>query len=311
MAVKKRLRKGGRYSDFQSRLQALKKRTRPVDPMAAMTPTQSSSGSPIIVKPIGTTIVIVPTTAPTIIKENITSIVSNRFCGFSFQSLPTGDGGCDQKRAQSVKKWQEGASVESIFNASRPKYPIISAETLLARKRKLKDFTIDHLEKYEIAAIKNWTRDSTPIKQYMWGVDENLEAAGMASILFGLFERYQKNVATGERLYRGMAVPDDLYYGLGYDDLTKGDLYSPDELAIASFSKSKRVAYEYARDGEAINKVILRVVVREEDPVLHIEEFSEAKEEAEVLLNKNVWYTVKQTKAIKVGGIRWKLIILE
>ena len=87
----------------------------------------------------------------------------------------------------------------------------------------------------------------------MWGLTDDVVAKKHSENLFGLFGKYNKT------LYRGMAIDDDLFQAMGYHLLKKGSLYTPDDKAISSFSVSKKIAYDFAMDGEHKNKVILQI----------------------------------------------------
>lgn len=144
----------------------------------------------------------------------------------------------------------------------------------------------------------------------MWGLSDDKKAKKQADILFGLFDKYESNLKKGTKLYRGMSVPDEIFMQMGYDRLRKGDKYTPDDKAIASFSKLKKVAYDFALDGEHKNKVILKIV-SDNKSLIDISKLSIEQEEKEVLLSKNIWYNISHIKKYNTGGIKWMLIILK
>ncbi len=170
-------------------------------------------------------------------------------------------------------------------------------------------FSEEVLLLHEREAIKAWTRDSSNIKQAMWGNPPDEKSSILARTLFELFERYTSNLAKGTRLYRGMSIPDHVFAMLGYDTLKVGDSYSPDELAVTSFTRSKRVAYEFARDGAFAHKVL--IVLPSGDGMLDIASLSTEVDEQEIILMQNLWYTVTRVKDISTGGSSWKIIILK
>ena len=174
----------------------------------------------------------------------------------------------------------------------------------------MKTFKIENITKDEINSIKEWTEDSSVIKQYMWGLTDNVVAKKHSENLFGLFDKYSSNVKNNKILYRGMAIPDDLFQAMGYNLLKKGSSYTPDDKAISSFSVSKKIAYDFAIDGEHKNKVILKIKSHNQD-MLDITNISTVAKEEETILTKNIWYNVKHIKKRTVGGVKWLLIILQ
>ena len=170
------------------------------------------------------------------------------------------------------------------------------------------EFIKKNIKQEELLVISKWTKESSDIKNTMWGVD-NLHKKE-ADIMFSLFDNYQSNVTIGTVLYRGMAVPEDLFLAMEYDKLTKGSHYTPDEVAISSFSKSKKIAFEFAMEGDSRRKVILKIYAKDEN-LLDITSFSEVEKEEENILHKNIWYNVVKIKSINRGGIEWLLMELK
>ncbi len=114
----------------------------------------------------------------------------------------------------------------------------------------------------------------------------------------------------GTTLYRGMSIASNLYYGMGYDTLEKGDVFSPDEKAIVSFSKSKRIAFEFADDGNSEYKVVIKIQSTEKN-LLDISNISKKDKEEETILHKNMWYNISTIKKSEYGGTKWLLMILK
>ena len=167
------------------------------------------------------------------------------------------------------------------------------------------EFKTNILNKNEIQYLQEWTDDSFRIKSDMWDEKET-EAT---KTLFSLFDKYSSNVKSGTKLYRGMNIPNSLFYGMGYHQLEKGDNYTPDTLAISSFSLSKLISFEYAMDGEYKNNVIIRVLSSDENAI-NITGVSTVSKEEETILTKNVWYNIAHIKRFEEGGNTWTLIML-
>ena len=104
---------------------------------------------------------------------------------------------------------------------------------------RMKKFRKEIIDDNELKAIEDWTDDSADIKAVMWGVKENAHASIQAGLLFGLFDKYASNVEIKIPMYRGIAMDKESWERYNYHDLDIGDLYSPDEDAIVSFSKKK------------------------------------------------------------------------
>ena len=111
-------------------------------------------------------------------------------------------------------------------------------------------------------------------------------------------------------LYRGMAIHDDLFNAMGYSNLVKGSVYTPDNKAISSFSASNRIAYEFAKDSEHTNKIVLKIESHGAD-MFDITNISTVAKEEETILTRNIWYTVKHIKNYTDGGAKWLLITLQ
>jgi len=174
----------------------------------------------------------------------------------------------------------------------------------------MKRFSKKIITKDESTSIKAWTEDSGSIKQYMWGLTDDKIAKKHSESLFSLFDKYSSNVKQNIYLYRGMAIPDDLFSFMNYDKLSKGSLYTPDDKAISSFSKSKRIAYDFALDSEHQNKVVLKIESNSTE-MIDITDISTVAKEEEIILTKNIWYNVRHIKKINNGGATWMLIILK
>jgi len=208
-----------------------------------------------------------------------------------------------------VDRYYAGTNPLKIFNEVRPDYPIEKfsvgynggMETIFSEK------VIDKKEK---EAIQEWTKDSSQIKQVMWGILQDEEAEKYADTLFGLFDKYASNVEKGKTLYRGMSIPEDIFFTMGYDKLKKGDRYTPDDKAISSFSASKKVAYDFAKDGNFEYRVILKIKSHNQD-LLDISESSTVAKEEETILAKKVWYNVMHIKKYERGGEKWMLVVLK
>lgn len=169
----------------------------------------------------------------------------------------------------------------------------------------MKEFKKEIITDKELKAIENWTDDSEDIKAVMWGVKDNAHASIQAGILFNLFEKYTSNIKINIPIYRGISMDKETWNLYEYDKLKKGDLYSPDDGALVSFSKNKRVAYDFAYEYEGNYKLIIRAM-SEEGTVFDISQISTLASEAETIITKNLWYNVEQ---IKRSG-QWMLIIL-
>jgi len=172
-----------------------------------------------------------------------------------------------------------------------------------------KDLISKNIKPEELKVIQTWTKDSSEIKQTMWEIDDKFKKE--ADIMFSLFDNYKGNVEKGTILYRGMAVPESIYLGMGYDKLVRGSDYTPDNKAISSFSRSKRIAYDFAFEGEASYKVIIKIAAKEEENLLDITKLSEVHKEEESILHKNIWYNVSKIKRISRGGVEWLLMELK
>jgi len=159
--------------------------------------------------------------------------------------------------------------------------------------------------------LKEWTNDSSEFKQYMWGISENNKYRDKVLTISTLFDKYESNVKVGTVLYRGMSIPDDLYYYLGYDKLDNNGKYSPDEKAITSFSVSKDIAYQYAKSLEFNKKVIIKLIVDDNNGLIDISDISTVPNEREVVLNKGLWYNIKRIKKINKGDEQWLLMVIQ
>jgi len=167
----------------------------------------------------------------------------------------------------------------------------------------METFNEKNLTVIEKNTIKEWTTDSTDIKKTMWGLTKS--HIHQANIIFGLFDKYKPNIKQGTTLYRGInfTKEDFLYYGFG--DIHVGDLHSPDDKAIVSFSKNKEQAYKYASNSNT-HKVLY--ILENEKDALDISAISDKPHEEENIITKNIWYNVKYTKIFKRGNELWKII---
>ncbi len=171
-------------------------------------------------------------------------------------------------------------------------------------------FTEKIITEKEKKSITAWTDDSSSIKNFMWGISDDKVAKEHSDTLFSLFDKYSSNVKKGKILYRGMAVPDDLFKFMGYDKLVKGSDYTPDDKAISSFSTSKKVAYDFAFDGEHKQKVIIKIKSHNAD-MFDITDISSVAKEEETILTKSIWYNVTHIRKSEYGGVKWMLIVLK
>ena len=174
----------------------------------------------------------------------------------------------------------------------------------------MEDFIKDNLEEIEVLALEEWCQDSYDIKQYMWELSNDSLSRNFSEAIFGMFNKYKSNVEEKTILYRGMSIPDKIFFAMGYDLLKKGSFYTPDDKAITSFTKSNRIAYEFARDGYFNNKVVIRVESHG-DEMFDISSISSLAAEEETILMKNLWYNVKRVKRYDNGGEKWLILILE
>jgi len=209
-----------------------------------------------------------------------------------------------------LQEFHNGEDITKLFNRVRPDYPVGFCHDVFGYNggmKKFSDKTITHQEKKSITA---WTDDSSSIKHFMWGISDDKVSKEHSETLFGLFNKYSSNVKTGKILYRGMAVPNNLFEFMGYDKLVKGSDYTPDNKAISSFSSSKKVAYDFAFDGEHKQKVIIKIKSHNED-MLDITSVSSAAKEEETILTKNIWYNIVHIRKSEYGGVKWMLIVLK
>ena len=203
------------------------------------------------------------------------------------------------------KKWKEGTPIERVFNMSRPKYPIKRYSEVLEYNSGMKKFNAKNLTDIEIKTIKKWTEDSTNIKMTMWGLSKT--HIHEANILFNLFDKYTPNIKNGIKLYRGMSFTEADFRFYNFHKISVGDLHTPDEKAIVSFSTSKRLAFEYATYSNAKNYKVLYILENEKD-AFDISSLSSKPFEEENIITKNIWYNVVHVRVFKRGGEIWKII---
>lgn len=168
------------------------------------------------------------------------------------------------------------------------------------------------LDKKEIEVICEWVADSTEIKKCMWEFSKKPHYMKSADILFNLFDKYDSNVEENTVLYRGIALPNELYKEFSYHTIKKGDTYTPDDKAVTSFTRSKHIAYTFAEENEFHNKIIIKVFSHGSDmfDISMIPKFS--FDEEETIIMKNICYNVRSVKRYKLqGGITWLLLVLE
>ena len=101
----------------------------------------------------------------------------------------------------------------------------------------MEKFIEKNLTDVEIKTIKKWTKDSTDIKMTMWGLSKT--HIHEANTLFNLFNKYTPNIKDGTKLYRGMSFTKEDFSFYGFDSISAGDLHTPDDKAIVSFSINK------------------------------------------------------------------------
>jgi len=165
------------------------------------------------------------------------------------------------------------------------------------------------ITKKEREAIVEWSIDSTEIKKVMWGISEDKKAKDYADILFSLFDKYDSNLKKGVRLYRGMSFTEEMFKKFNYDKVKKGEIHTPDEKAIVSFSTDKRKAFEYATMTNRKYKVIY--ILENEDEALDISKISVKPEEKESIITKGKEYLVTYTRIFTKGDEIWKIIKLK
>ena len=192
-----------------------------------------------------------------------------------------------------------------LFNRVRPQYPITKYSEVFGYNSGMEKFRREIITNDEINAIENWTDDSYDIKAVMWGIKKNAHASIQAKILFNLFNKYDTNIEQNIPMYRGISMDKETWETYEYESLKKGDLYSPDEDAIVSFSKNKRVAYDFAYEYTGEYKIIIKVMSNQ-GKALDISSMSTLTSEEETIITKNLWYNVER---IKRRG-KWMLIIL-
>ena len=165
------------------------------------------------------------------------------------------------------------------------------------------------ITKTEKEAIVNWTIDSTEIKKVMWGISEDKKAKNYANILFSLFDKYESNLKKGTKLYRGMSFTEEMFEKFNYDKIKKGEIHTPDDRAIVSFSTNKKKAFEYAIMTDRKYKVVY--ILENETEALDISKISAKPEEKESIITKGKEYFVTYTRIFNRGDETWKVIKLK
>ncbi len=206
---------------------------------------------------------------------------------------------------EKLQEFRNGADIVTLFNRVRPQYPVGYYRDVLGYNGGMEKFDKYVLLDNEIKAIEEWTADSDDIKKAMWKSDFKSYNGVLAKSLFGLFDKYSTNMLIGTKIYRGLSLTDDEYKIFKYDILKKGDVYSPDTKAIVSFSRDKRVAYDFAEDGQGSNNIILKTLST--NTTIDITQLSVLEEERETIINSNMWYNIVNVK--RIG--KWTIIILK
>jgi len=206
-----------------------------------------------------------------------------------------------------LQDYRDGADVEGIFNRVRPKYPIKKYDDVLGYNKDMQRFTKEILTKDEITSIKAWTDDSSSIKQYMWGLTDNSVAKKHAENMFSLFDKYKPNVKSGTVLYRGMSFTKEMFEIFNYHKITKGDLHTPDDMAIVSFSTDRKKAFEYATMSNQ-NNYKVAYILQNETKALDISKISTKPSEEENIITKATNYKVIYVREFKRGDELWKII---
>ena len=207
-------------------------------------------------------------------------------------------------------KFQLGEHTEKIFNELRPKHKIKRyADKIQYNSRMKKVFNEKYLTNDEKKAIREWTKDSTNIKLYMWGLLNDKTAKKHADNLFGLFDKYESNIKKETKLYRGMSFTEDDFRYYQYDKVKKDELHIPDVKAIVSFSTNKRKAFEYATMTDKKYKVVY--ILENEAKAFDISKISVKPEDKESIITKGREYLVTHTKIFKRGDEIWKVIKLK
>ena len=143
-----------------------------------------------------------------------------------------------------LQEFHNGEDITKLFNRIRPDYPLGYYRDVFGYNGGMKKFDKSNITHIEKSVIKEWTEDSTNIKMTMWGITKT--HTHQANTLFELFYKYNPNIKKNSTLYRGMSFNKKDFISYGYGDISKGDLHSPDSMAIVSFSSDKREAFKYA-----------------------------------------------------------------
>jgi hypothetical protein len=133
----------------------------------------------------------------------------------------------------------------------------------------------------------------------MWGISENKQAKKYADTLFSLFDKHESNLRKGTKLYRGMSFTEEMFKNFNYDKIKEGEIHTPDDKAIVSFSTDKRKAFEYATMTDRKYKVVY--ILENETEALDISKISVKPEEKESIITKGKEYLVTYTRIFKRG----------
>jgi len=204
-----------------------------------------------------------------------------------------------------LQEFHNGEDITKLFNRVRPDYPVGFCHDVFSYNGGMKKFNKNILIDNEIKAIEEWTTDSDDIKRAMWKSDFNAYNGVLAKSLFSVFDKYSTNIPIGTKIYRGLSITDDEYKMFQYNILKKGDKYSPDTKAIVSFSRDKKIAYDFADEGQGSHNIILKTL--SDKSTIDITQLSVLEEERETIINSNIWYNVINIK--RIG--KWTIIILK
>ena len=174
----------------------------------------------------------------------------------------------------------------------------------------MKIFSKENITKDEINSIKEWTEDSSTIKQYMWGLTDDVVAKKHSKNLFGLFDKYKPNIKSDTVLYRGMSFSKEDFEYFGYDKIVKNTYDTPDNMAIVSFSTDKKKAFEYATVSKN-NNYKVAYILQNETKALDISKISTKSSEKENIITKARKYKVVYTREFKRGDELWLVIKLK
>lgn len=193
---------------------------------------------------------------------------------------------------------QQGRSInlDDLMNMVPPKMP----------------FTKENVSDDEKNAILTWSGSSySMMRACMKGKIErkHLTKEFIKNIddFVGIFDKYESNVGKGTPLFRGIYFSAmDKYQESVFSKLQVGDVFSDD--AVSSFSKEEKVAIKFAKIGK-FRKIILKLKARGNE--LCISEFSEFKDEQEVVVKGGEKFKVVDIKKEKIGAKEATVFYLE